>query len=299
MIHALQLKLSELANEVEAAALEAAANTPSDQLSVGSPATSSIDFNLASLDHHGSFSGVSSPSKSTTSSIVNASLLLQLQEATAKLQQAELQIEAQNEEISRLSNELCSKEVELLEALSSTQEQESAVQELAYMLAASEANHGALIDTVHAFVSQNVTSLPPTPRDLNTTNGGSSAAVAAATPRGEAMSDAASESAKKLETMVSFWQEKLEAQVAESGNTLKLKNDFTMGGGNSSRELSVGIDLEGSFSKVDEDEDEYNEASSTSSDGETATPPTERKGESGLLPTSSSIGPVTPIQNVV
>ncbi len=162
------------------------------------------------------------------------------------------------------------------------------------MLAASEANHGALIDTVHAFVSQNVTSLPPTPRELNTvTNGNSSSsgaaiAAGATTPRGEAISDAAVESAKKLETMVSFWQEKLEAQVAESGNTLKLKKDFTMGGGNSS------------FSKVDQEEDEYNDASSTtSSDGETATPPTERKGESGLLPTSSSIGPVTPMQNVV
>ena len=283
VIHALQLKLSELANEVDAAAVDAI------NLSVGSPSTSTVDFNI---EQHSS--GASSPLSSTSTSLLNASLLLQLQETSAKLQLAEAEIAVKDEEISRLSSELCSREIELLEALSSTEEQESAVQELAYMLAAREASHGALIDTVHAFVSQNISSLPPTPRDAITTTNIASAGLntgergnpASAGPTGES----AVESSKKLETMVSFWQERLEAQAAEltgSSSAFKLK-ELRSDSGN-------GVGFSDSHTKVDDEnccDDDDSSEDGSSSDGDTVTPPADRKGAS--LPCSTSLGPVTP-----
>ncbi|KAG7669220.1 hypothetical protein Ndes2526B_g05518 [Nannochloris sp. 'desiccata'] len=280
VIHALQLKLSELANEVEAATFDAATHP----LSVGSPAHSSTDFS----------SGASSPSHSGSASLLNASLLLQLQETSAKLQRAEVEIINKDKEISRLSSELCTKEVELLEALSSTAEQESAVQEVAYMLAAREASHGALIDTVHAFVSQNVSSLPPTPRDSTSTSATASLPGEEGGHNNGAIADAAAiESAKKLETMVSFWQERLEAHVAVDSCTLKSKEHRGVG------DDVVGTDLDVSFSNVvayDDHDDTIDDDSCSNSDGDTVTPPTDRKLDSVLMSyTSTLLGPVTPI----
>ena len=223
---------------------------------------------------------------------MNAKLLLQLQETTAKLQQAEVDIINKDKEIFSLSSELCTKEVELLEALSSTREQESAVQELAYMLAAREASHEALIDTVHAFVSQNV-SLPPTPRDAIPTS-----AMTAGLPAGEERGDTtgavadipANESAKQLETIVSFWQERLEAQVAEGSNSLKPRERQSSGHSNT--------DLDATFSKEleEEEDDDDDNSSSSSDDDDMGTPPIDKKIDAFVLSSSSSpLGPVTPM----
>jgi len=283
VIHTLQLKITELANEVEAATFDATTHP----LSVSSPARSSTDFS----------SGASSPSHSRSTSLLNAKLLLQLQETTAKLQQAEVENINKDKEIVSLSSELSTKEVELLEALSSTREQESAVQELAYMLAAREASHGALIDTVHAFVSQDVSSLPPTPRDLNTPR-----ATTAGLPgeqgchnSGAMAGVAVPEGAKNLEAVVSFRQERLEAQVVECSNASIPKEERSSSSGG-------GADLDVSLSKIVDDDNDTNSDDGSSSndddDDDIVTSPTDKKTNNLMLPSlsaASPLGPVTPI----
>ena len=201
--------------------------------------------------------------------------MFRLQEANTKLEAAETSLAERDAEIEQLHRQLAAKEAEISEAQRAAQEREATVQELAHMLAAREASQVALVDTVNAFIVQQA-SLPATPRAADSGNASDTEA-----------------NGKRFESMVTFWQERLQAQALESSLKLRQAASYSScsSSGMSGTLATAKSHLAGEES-ADEGEEEVASTSSGSMGGNTVNtmPQVETKANG----TISSEQPITP-----
>lgn len=103
------------------------------------------------------------------------------------------------------------------------------------MLAAREASHQALSETLQAYLSHQLPSMPPTPRDVPGT-GDSTAAV----------------DAQRFNTMVAFWAQRLQVQAAEAMTRVGGEEEGSAGTGTSSTSSSSTAESDASATTGDD-----------------------------------------------
>lgn len=127
----------------------------------------------------------------------------ELETCKAQLQEKEAQIHDLNACMYDLQQRLAEATERAARVQRESEEKDSAISELAQLVASREASQVALVDTVQAFINHQLPSLPATPRDGAS---GGDADVAA----------------KRFEAMVGYWQDRLHAQAEVS--SLKLRS---------------------------------------------------------------------------